>query len=93
MGGTAANRSIPAASLSGMVETVMRKRQKHEKGAEGLSVRFHFCLEFTSLMKYSGRVPQSEMDRARKVRTDFLNRYDEQRLREELDEELRKPFE
>ena len=52
-----------------------------------------FIILTHALMKYTRRVPQSGMDRAKRYRTDFLNRYDEQRLKEELDEELRKPFE
>ncbi len=52
-----------------------------------------FMILTHALTKYTKRVPQSEMDRAKKIRTDFLNRYDEQKLREELDEELQKPFE
>ena len=64
------------------------------KGAQkGCRFAFFFALNSHALTKYTKRVPQSEIDRAKKVRTDFLNRYDEQRLKEELDEELRKPFE
>ncbi len=56
-------------------------------------ILYFFCFrDFIVLthgfVKRTRRVPQSEIDLARKYRTDFLSRYDEQRLKEELDEEL-----
>lgn len=39
-------------------------------------------------VKRTGRVPQSEIDLAKKYRADFLARYDEQKLKEEFNEEF-----
>jgi phage-related protein len=56
-------------------------------------VLYFFCFrEFIILthafVKHTGRVPQSQIRQAQKAREDFLNRFDEQRLKEETDENL-----
>lgn len=56
-------------------------------------ILYFFCFrDFIVLthgfVKRTRRVPQSEIDLARKYRTDFLSRYDEHRVKEEFNEEL-----
>ena len=56
-------------------------------------ILYFFCFrDFIVLthgfVKRTGRVPQSEIDLSKKYRTDFLARYDEQKLKEEFNEEF-----
>ena len=56
-------------------------------------ILYFFCFrDFIVLthgfVKRTRRVPESEIDLAKKYRAVFLSRYDEKRLKEELDEEL-----
>ena len=56
-------------------------------------VLYFFCFrDFIVLThtftKRTRRVPKSEIEQARKYRTDFLNRFDEERLKEVIDENL-----
>jgi phage-related protein len=56
-------------------------------------ILYFFCFrDFIVLthgfVKRTQRVPQSEIDLAKQYRSDFLSRYDQQRLKEELDEEF-----
>ena len=41
-----------------------------------------------AFVKRTRRVPQSEINQARKYQADFLNRFDEQKLKEAIDEEF-----
>jgi len=54
---------------------------------------YFFCYrEFIILthafIKNTGRVPENQIRQAQQMREDFLNRFDEQRLKEEIDENL-----
>ncbi len=54
---------------------------------------YFFCYrEFIILthafIKNTGRVPENQIRQAQQMREDFLNRFDEQRLKEEMDENL-----